>query len=116
MDIASQQDGFLDAITSFTFREIELTWSHYGDVSMTVVRPVQRAAERVQRVFDGASWDGVLRGPVQTVVVRRLAVLSREVPVGGPWQALQPRTDALSLWFDLRPLERNKTTDADSQT
>ena len=64
-----------------------LTWSHDGDVAVAVVGSVEGAAESMERVFDGLYH--VLRGPVQAVVVWRLAVLTGKMPIRRPTQTLK---------------------------
>ena len=59
-----------------------LTWSHDGDVAVAVVGSVQGAAESMERVFNRLYH--VLRGPVQTVVVWRLAVLTGKMSIRRP--------------------------------
>ena len=54
---------------------------------MAVVGSVEGAAESMERVFDGLYH--VLRGPVQAVVVRRLAVLTGKMPIRRPTQTLK---------------------------
>ena len=64
-----------------------LTWSHDGDVAVAVVGSIERAAESMERVFDGLYH--VLRGPVQAVVVWRLAVFPGKMPIRRPTQTLK---------------------------